>query len=148
MNQYFESGAWFNKSRKALLITSALTALGFILFCAATEYFVAQYFMCIGECRGSNPPILLIVVSGLFALIPVFGMSVLGYWIAKGLWDDARQVAAEQRVELQAIVEDEGNSSGLRNAAEALTGASRGGTQDAEKPSRTREVRSPVRAHR
>ena len=147
MSQYIESGSWFNRSRKALLITSGLTALGFILFCAATEYFVAQYFMCIGECRGSNPPLLLVLVSGLFALIPVFGMAVLGYWIAKGLWDDARQVAAEQKVELQAIADDGGSTSGRRSAPEALTAASRGATPAAEKSSRPTEV-SPAHSHR
>ena len=148
MNQYIESGSWFNRSRKALLITSALTVLGFILLCAATEYFVAQYFMCIGECRSSNPPLLLILVSGLFALIPVFGMAVLGYWIAKGLWDDARQLAAEQSAELHAVAEDKGNESGIRNTPEALTGAARGTTPDAVPSSRTTEFRTPARAHR
>ena len=139
MNQYLESGSWFNKSRRALFITAALTALGFILFSAATEYFVAQYFICIGECRGSTPPLLLIVVSGLFAMIPVFGMAVLGYWIAKGLWDDARQVASEQAVELRAIADDKGKNPGRRNAPEASTGAPR----DAEKPARPAAVGSP-----
>jgi hypothetical protein len=96
MKGYLESGRWFNASKPVLAITAALTALGFVAFCLATEYFVAQYFICIGNCKAGSPPVLLILVSGFFALIPALGTGVLGYWIVKGLWEDARQVEAEE----------------------------------------------------
>jgi len=65
---------------------------------------------------------------------------------AKGLWDDARHAAAEQRVAPQTTAADKGNKSGRRDAPEALTGVSRGATDDAEKSSIT-EARSTARAH-
>jgi hypothetical protein len=91
MEDYLESGSWFNKSRRFLVTTAVLTALGFIAFCAATEYFVAQYFVCIGNCKSGNAPFLLLAVSSFLALIPVVGTAVIGYWIVRGLWDDAGQ---------------------------------------------------------
>ncbi|MEA2683110.1 MAG: hypothetical protein QOK05_1438 [Chloroflexota bacterium] len=97
MDNYLKSGSWFNRSPRVLWVTAVLTALGFIAFLVATEFFVAQYFVCIGECRPGGAPLLLIVVSSFFALIPVAGMGVIGYWIVKGLWEDAQQVAAEEQ---------------------------------------------------
>ena len=104
MDDYLESGSLFNRSRRALLLTAVLTGLGFVLFCAAVEYYVAQYFVCIGNCRPGTPPLALVLVSGFFALIPALGTGVIGYWIVKGLWDDARQLEAERQAAIAAGV--------------------------------------------
>lgn len=105
MNEYLQSGTWFNKSRRFLIATAVLTAAFFVLLCGSIEFFVAQYFVCIGSCK-DGAPLPLVLVSGLLGLIPVLGMALLGYWIARGLWEDARQVAAEEAAERDAAAED------------------------------------------
>jgi hypothetical protein len=88
-----ESMKWFNGSKRVLAATAVITALGFLAFCAATEYFVAQFFVCIGNCKATPAPLLLMAVSSFFALIPALGTGGLGYLIVKGLWEDARHTA-------------------------------------------------------
>ena len=55
MRDVLDSGAWYNRSRAVLLTVAGSTALAFFLFCAATAYFVAQYFVCIDGCRQRLP---------------------------------------------------------------------------------------------
>jgi len=107
MDEFLESGSWFNKSRRVLITTAVLTALGFMVFCAATEYFVAQFFACIGDCNSGNPPFPLIAISAFIALIPVAGTAGIGYWIARGLWEDAQQIAAEERANNELVEEND-----------------------------------------
>jgi hypothetical protein len=90
------SGAWYNRSRKVLLAVAVSTAVGFLLFCAASAYFVGQYFVCIDGCGSGTPSILLIAIAAFFGMIPAVGTGAIGYFIVKGLWEDAEQSRAEE----------------------------------------------------
>jgi hypothetical protein len=89
-----ESGLWFNRSRRWLVVTAVGVAISWALLCAAIAYFVAQFFVCIGQCRPGTPPPLLLAVSAFFGLIPGLGTGAIGFFIVKGLWDDARSADA------------------------------------------------------
>jgi RsiW-degrading membrane proteinase PrsW (M82 family) len=95
MSAPFETGRWFNQSRRVLIVTAVGVAIGFVLLCAAMGYMVAQYFVCIGQCTGSTPPFLLLLVSAFFGMIPALGTLAIGYFIVRGLWEDARRIEAE-----------------------------------------------------
>src|SRR6202171_3780043 len=84
-----ESAGWFNESPRWLRFSAIAVAVGFVLFCVATAYFVAQYFICIGECKAATPPLALLAVSTFFGLIPAVGTGAIGYFILRGLWEDA-----------------------------------------------------------
>jgi hypothetical protein len=90
LSEVLGSGAWYNRSRKILLAVALATGVGFFLFCAAAAYYVGQYFVCIDGCSSATPPVLLIAVSAFFGMIPAAGTGAIGYFIVKGLWDDAR----------------------------------------------------------
>ena len=96
MAEVLGSGAWYNRSRKVLLAVALSTGLAFFLFCAATAYYVGQYFVCIDGCGAGTPSILLIAVSAFFGMIPAVGTGAIGYFIVKGLWEDARVEQAEE----------------------------------------------------
>lgn len=85
-----ESAGWFNESPRWLRFSAIAVAIGFLLFCVATAYYVAQYFVCIGECKAATPPLALLAVSTFFGLIPAVGTGAIGYFILRGLWEDAR----------------------------------------------------------
>ncbi len=90
MEHPLQSGLWFNHSRRWLGVTAVAVAISWALLCASMAYFVAQYFVCIGQCRAGTPPFLLLAVSAFFGLIPGLGTGAIGFFIVKGLWDDAR----------------------------------------------------------
>ncbi len=48
-------------------------------------------FVCIDGCKGGTPPFLLLAVSTFFGLIPGLGTGAIGYFVVKGLWDDAHR---------------------------------------------------------
>lgn len=85
-----ESARWFNESARWLRFSAVAVTIGFLLFCVAIAYFVAQYFICIGECKAATPPLALLAVSTFFGLIPAVGTGGIGYLILRGLWEDAR----------------------------------------------------------
>lgn len=114
MNDPLESGSWFNKSNRALRVTAIVVAVGFALFCIATAYFVAQYFVCIGNCAPGTPPLALMATSIFFGLIPAVGTGGIGYFIVRGLWEDARQVAAEERAAAPAAADPSGQGKTAR----------------------------------
>src|ERR1035437_8300318 len=89
MEHPLQSGLSFNHSRRWLGITAEAVAISWTLLCACMAYFVAQYCVCIGQCRPGPPPFLLLAVSAFFGLIPGLGTSAIGFFIVKGLWDDA-----------------------------------------------------------
>ncbi|MEA2646955.1 MAG: hypothetical protein QOE92_2038 [Chloroflexota bacterium] len=91
------AGNWFNDSSAVLRVTAVVTAISFLLFCAATAYFVAQYFVCIGECAPGTPSLALLTTSIFFGLIPAFLTGAMGWFIVQGLWEDARQKQVESR---------------------------------------------------
>ncbi|HXA43637.1 MAG TPA: hypothetical protein VNV65_12085 [Candidatus Solibacter sp.] len=86
-----QSGAWFNRSRTVLSLTAVGVALFWIALCVSMAYFVAQYFVCIDGCKAGTPPFLLLAVSTFFGLIPGLGTGAIGYFVVKGLWDDAHR---------------------------------------------------------
>jgi hypothetical protein len=90
MSNALDPARWFNQSPRWLRFTALGVAISFLLFCVATAYFVAQYFVCIGECSSNTPPLALLAVSAFFGLIPAVGTGAIGYLILKGLWDDAK----------------------------------------------------------
>jgi hypothetical protein len=85
-----ESASWFNESPRWLRFSAIAVAVGFLLFCVSTAYFVAQYFVCIDACKSATPPLTLLAVSTFFGLIPAVGTGAIGYFILRGLWEDAR----------------------------------------------------------
>jgi hypothetical protein len=95
LGEVLGSGAWYNRSRKVLLAVALATGLSFFLFCAASAYFVGQYFVCIDGCSSNSPSLPLLVVAAFFGMIPAVGTGAIGYFIVKGLWEDARQEQAE-----------------------------------------------------
>ena len=95
MHDPLELGRWFNNSRHILLFSAIVTAVSFIAFCLATWFFVAQYFVCIDQCKATPAPLLLVAVSAFFGLIPASLTGVMGYFIVRGLVDDARAKAPE-----------------------------------------------------
>jgi hypothetical protein len=90
MKSSFESGSWFNESPRWLRFSSIAVAVGFLLFCVSTAYYVAQYFVCIDGCKAATPSLALLAVSAFFGLIPAVGTAAIGYFILRGLWEDAR----------------------------------------------------------
>ena len=74
-----------------LLVTAVGVALFWLALCVSMAYFVAQYFVCIDGCKGGTPPFLLLAVSTFFGLIPGLGTGAIGYFVVKGLWDDAHR---------------------------------------------------------
>ena len=100
MAEVLDSGAWYNRSRRVLLAVAVSTGLFFFLFCAATAYYVGQYFVCIDGCGSATPSVLLIAVSAFFGMIPAVGTGAIGYFIVKGLWEDARLREAEAAAEV------------------------------------------------
>jgi len=104
LSKVLGSGAWYNRSRKVLLAVALATGVAFFLFCAATAYYVGQYFVCIDGCSSATPSVLLIAVSAFFGMIPAVGTGAIGYFIVKGLWDDA-QLEREQEEASEATPE-------------------------------------------
>ena len=96
MSKVLGSGAWYNRSRKVLLSVALATGVAFFLFCAATAYYVGQYFVCIDGCSSATPSVLLIAVSAFFGMIPAVGTGAIGYFIVKGLLDDSRMEQAKE----------------------------------------------------
>jgi hypothetical protein len=90
MQQPLQSGHWFNRSRRWLQVTAVGVAISWALLCASMAYFVAQYFVCIGQCK-AGAPLGLLAVSTFFGLIPGLGTGAIGFFIVKGLWDDAHE---------------------------------------------------------
>ena len=86
-----QSGAWFNRSRTALMVTAVGVGVFWLALCASMAFFVAQYFVCIDGCRGGTPPLSLLAVSTFFGLIPGVGTGAIGYFVVKGLWEDAHR---------------------------------------------------------
>jgi TRAP-type C4-dicarboxylate transport system permease small subunit len=115
-----ESAGWFNESPRWLRISAVAVALGFLLFCLATAYFVAQYFVCIAECKADTPPLALLAVSTFFGLIPAAGTGAIGYFILRGLWDDARQREREAALTADARDSDDGRRDDRRLAENQL----------------------------
>lgn len=93
------AGAWFNESSAWLKFSAIAVALAFIAGSVSIAYYVAQYFVCIGTCQPGTPPWTLVLISTFFGLIPAVGTGAMGYFIVRGLWQDARQTAAEQEDE-------------------------------------------------
>jgi hypothetical protein len=103
------SGAWYNRSRKVLLAVALSTTVFFFLFCASTAYYVGQYFVCIDGCGSGTPSILLIAVSAFFGMIPAIGTGAIGYFIVKGLLEDARLQQSEEASDPAGQGQTEGN---------------------------------------
>ena len=101
MSNSLDPARWFNQSPRWLRLTALAVAISFLLFCVATAYFVAQYFVCIGECSSNTPPLALLAVSAFFGLIPAVGTGAIGYFILRGLWDDAQMQEGESSQEHQ-----------------------------------------------
>jgi TRAP-type C4-dicarboxylate transport system permease small subunit len=99
VNDVLETGGFFNRSHNWLRWTAILTAVVFALFCISTAYFVAQYFVCIGECAPGTPSVALLATSIFFGLIPAVLTAGMGYFIVRGLWEDARARADELRAD-------------------------------------------------
>jgi hypothetical protein len=91
VSEVLGSGAWYNRSRRVLLAVALATGLSFFLFCAATAYFVGQYFVCIDGCSSNTPSFLLLAVSAFFGMIPAVGTAAIGYFIVRGLWEDSQE---------------------------------------------------------
>jgi len=96
MSDPLELGGWFNNSRRLLLFSGIVTAISFLVFCALTWFFVAQYFVCVDQCRATPAPLLLVLVSAFFGFIPAGLTGALGYFMARGLIDDARAKREEE----------------------------------------------------
>jgi hypothetical protein len=96
MSKMLESGKVFNRSPRVLRWTAITVAIGWLLACLAIAGFVAQYFVCIGYCAPGTPPVELIAISALFGLMPGVLTAGLGYFIVRGLWEDARVIAEEE----------------------------------------------------
>ena len=89
-------GAWFNGSSAWLRAGAVATALAFVALCVAIAYGVGQLFVCVGSCAPGTPSLVLIVISILLGLVPAVGTGAIGYFIARGLWEDAKQAQQER----------------------------------------------------
>jgi hypothetical protein len=91
MRDPLQSVLGFDRSGRWLRLSAVVVAVSWALLCASMAYFVAQYFVCIGACRPGTPPFGLLMVSAFFGLIPGLGTGAIGFFIVKGLWEDARE---------------------------------------------------------